>query len=359
MKAIILAAGKGERLSPLTDNTPKCLLPFNGFTPIERLVNQVKCDKIVVLSYLGVQIHEKLKRRTDITFITKSEHKTNANRYSLLIALEHLQNKKEDVLIFEADMVAEDSLIDYVCGTDFENRTTWFTSGPFKPGMSGGIIGTDGKNKITNIRITDCYLKQWMYHKKMTGILRINKKDIKKFYNNLKLYCENHGPTGYYLDAFAEYLPKNPMYLGDISHYTYKTFNTKEDYYNAKQIIFDKNNIPKKKVETVLLKDLHPIEKHNPKRLYKIQCSKPIKIEGKHNLILDGHHRFHKAIKNGKKKIKVIKFDYSEVEMWSLREELKITKNDVIAKVLKDESLYPYKTVKHKFPKFKVVENER
>jgi mannose-1-phosphate guanylyltransferase len=33
LKAFLLAAGRGERLRPLTDTTPKCLLPING-TPL-------------------------------------------------------------------------------------------------------------------------------------------------------------------------------------------------------------------------------------------------------------------------------------------------------------------------------------
>lgn len=67
MKIIILAAGKGERLMPLTRNTPKPLLDMgNGYTLLEEQIMSIKAsgviDKItLVIGYLADQIEAKIK----------------------------------------------------------------------------------------------------------------------------------------------------------------------------------------------------------------------------------------------------------------------------------------------------------
>jgi choline kinase len=67
MKIIILAAGKGERLMPLTRNTPKSLLDMgNGNTLLEEQIMSIKdsgvIDEIVlVIGYLAEQIEAKIK----------------------------------------------------------------------------------------------------------------------------------------------------------------------------------------------------------------------------------------------------------------------------------------------------------
>lgn len=64
MKAMILAAGRGERMGPLTASRPKPLLEIGGVPLIERHVQRlVACgiDAIVInLSYQGAQIRERL-----------------------------------------------------------------------------------------------------------------------------------------------------------------------------------------------------------------------------------------------------------------------------------------------------------
>lgn len=60
MKAMIFAAGLGSRLKPLTDNTPKALVPVGGKPMLEHVIGKLKAagfDQIVInIHHLGDQI---------------------------------------------------------------------------------------------------------------------------------------------------------------------------------------------------------------------------------------------------------------------------------------------------------------
>ena len=50
-RAVILAAGQGTRLRPLTDHCPKCLVEFAGKTLLEQQVNVLKSCGIDTYPY--------------------------------------------------------------------------------------------------------------------------------------------------------------------------------------------------------------------------------------------------------------------------------------------------------------------
>ena len=64
MKAMILAAGRGERMRPLTDHTPKPLLKAGGKTLIEHCIESLAAagfrDLVINHAHLGAQIEATL-----------------------------------------------------------------------------------------------------------------------------------------------------------------------------------------------------------------------------------------------------------------------------------------------------------
>ncbi len=81
MKAMVLAAGKGSRLAPLTNKTPKPLLPVQGRPVIFHLLDQLEQagvnEVIVNTHHLGEQIEHALTRdkgvRLSVRFSRENE----------------------------------------------------------------------------------------------------------------------------------------------------------------------------------------------------------------------------------------------------------------------------------------------
>ncbi|MFX0186765.1 MAG: sugar phosphate nucleotidyltransferase [Candidatus Hodarchaeota archaeon] len=125
MKIIILAAGKGERLFPLTKNTPKPLIDLgNGETLLERQLqylykSNVIDEVIIVIGYLHEQIESKLK-----SYKTELKIKTVYNPFyeisnNLITLWLSKYEMNEDFLIANGDnIIASDVIRDLVNKTN-------------------------------------------------------------------------------------------------------------------------------------------------------------------------------------------------------------------------------------------------
>jgi hypothetical protein len=78
--------------------------------------------------------------------------------------------------------------------------------------------------------------------------------------------------------------------------------------------------------------------------------TKPLAIDKKHMLVMDGQHRMEVALALGLKRVPCELFSYDEVEVWSLRKTEEVSAELVIERSLSGD-IYPYKTAKHRFPR--------
>lgn len=117
MQAIILAAGMGKRLKELTQNNTKCMIKVNGVTLIERMLHQIEkyhlSRIVIVVGYEGQKLIEYIKTlniTTPIVYVDNPVYDRTNNIYSLFLAKDYLC--MEDTLLFESDLIFEDSVVD-------------------------------------------------------------------------------------------------------------------------------------------------------------------------------------------------------------------------------------------------------
>lgn len=90
MKAIIVAAGMGRRLSPYTDDRPKCLVELRGRPLLARQLDayrRVGVDRFVIVrGYRGDDLHRALVMEPDVSFIDNVDFARNNILLSLMYA---------------------------------------------------------------------------------------------------------------------------------------------------------------------------------------------------------------------------------------------------------------------------------
>lgn len=114
MTYIILSAGKGLNLQPLTLNHPKSLYKLDDKTTIlQRLVRKIRkydaeAEIVVVVGYMYKQIQKELED-DNVKFVHNPFFSATSSMGSLWFAQDYLQ--RENVTIINGDIVADDNLM--------------------------------------------------------------------------------------------------------------------------------------------------------------------------------------------------------------------------------------------------------
>jgi len=149
MRVIILAAGRGEQLGKLTEDTPKCMLAFGTESLLQRQIRILveagirETDIYIVAGYRAERLAE-IKKIYDITFIVNEKFSVTDNAYSLWLAL---NGNSDDVLVIDGDLVYDAEVFRPIL--DIEENVVLVRREACRDGSTGVTIGE--KNRLLEI----------------------------------------------------------------------------------------------------------------------------------------------------------------------------------------------------------------
>lgn len=207
--ALLLAAGTGTRLQPLTLDAPKCLTEVGGISILERLIDNLRAQGfkrlVVVIGYLGGYIQEFLQQYADdmqVDYVISPEYRTTNNIYSLWLARQQI---REPFLLVESDLVFEASMLDDMLEPDkmaISRILPWMNGTTVELGVELGVECGSGR-QISAFRKGDEHCND-VHQYKTVNIYSISLDSWNRIEHRLNDYI-SAGRTGEYYEAvFAE-----------------------------------------------------------------------------------------------------------------------------------------------------------
>lgn len=202
MQAIILAAGMGRRLKNLTKENTKCMVKVGDTTLIERMLCQIDCHHlsriVIVVGYQGNKLKDfiaTLHIKTPVLYVYNDIFDKTNNIYSLALAKEYLC--QDDTILFESDLIFEDSVLDVLLE---DPRETLALVDHYQSWMDGTCMMIDANDRIEMIVSQDNFkFSEAENYYKTVNIYKFSKDFSKSYYVPfLNAYMQVLGNNIYY-----------------------------------------------------------------------------------------------------------------------------------------------------------------
>lgn len=201
-RAIIMAAGLGNRMKPITLNTPKPLIEVNGKRMIDTIIDGLYSNGIneiyIVIGYLSDKFNVLHDKYPDVKFIKNPYYDTCNNISSLYVARDYIEN----AIILDGDQIIYNTSI---LNPNFD-----------KSGYNS--VWTDEHTdewlqKVENGKVVECSRNGGKDGWQLYSISRWNKEDGIKLRKFLEIEFENNNRQIYW-DDVALFCYPNEFDLG-------------------------------------------------------------------------------------------------------------------------------------------------
>jgi histidinol-phosphate/aromatic aminotransferase/cobyric acid decarboxylase-like protein/choline kinase len=154
VRAVILAAGIGRRMRPLSDQRHKTLLEVGGRTIMGRIIDGLEANGItqvcIVTGYRAAEVEGYVTHEfpgLDFTFIRNEAYASTNNIYSMALALEEL-TPDDDIILIESDLVYEPAVLSRLLKSEHENVAL---VDRYRIGMDGTVVSVADSHVITQV----------------------------------------------------------------------------------------------------------------------------------------------------------------------------------------------------------------
>lgn len=233
--ALLLAAGTGSRLFPLTKSSPKCLTLVSEKSILERLVNNLKKQGfkrlVIVTGYEKECIMDFLGSKSEdltIEYINNPLYRTTNNIYSLWMA-RNMMN--EPFVLFESDLVLNTSLLDEMVFPDK------MAVALMQPWLNGTTVSVNEMNQITQFQkgTTETYSD---IRYKTVNIYSFSVSSWQAIVKKLNQYISEGCVNCYYETVFSEMIDDKSLRFESVSfdHEPWYEIDTIHDLVEAEKL---------------------------------------------------------------------------------------------------------------------------
>ncbi len=212
MKAIILAAGRGERLGEAAGGRPKCLLQFGGETLLQRhigILNDLGAQRIIIVTgYRHRDIAAELatlRSAAPVETILNPDYETGSV-VSLDCAYDHLAGGAHCILM-DADVLYEPAILGRLFATRYGN--CFLLDREFEPGDEPVKLCVAGATPVEFSKQPDAHIP-WDFQGESVGFFRFDGAVCRRLALQARSYLESNRREEPYEEVIRDLLMETP-----------------------------------------------------------------------------------------------------------------------------------------------------
>jgi histidinol-phosphate/aromatic aminotransferase/cobyric acid decarboxylase-like protein/choline kinase len=154
MRAIILAAGLGRRMMPLSEHVHKTLLTIGGHPIIDRLIRGLRENGIVRITIVTGYRAQELESyvlthfpELEFSFVRNEQYESTNNIHSLALAFEQL-DLAEDIILLESDLIFEPAVLRRLITSTHDNVAV---VDRYRIGLDGTVVAVSESKVVTHV----------------------------------------------------------------------------------------------------------------------------------------------------------------------------------------------------------------